>query len=137
MKENTKNALKMKKNRIIIYFALICVAIYVMYAIFLLIKQPTNIFTVEEGELYQEETAVGYIIRDEVVVKGENYKNGMEQIKTEGEKAAKDEAIFRYYSKNEEELKEKIEKLDVKIQEVMETQRRRISIRYKIIGRAT
>ena len=127
----------MKKNRIIIYFALICVAIYVMYAIFLLIKQPTNIFTVEEGELYQEETAVGYIIRDEVVVKGENYKNGMEQIKTEGEKAAKDEAIFRYYSKNEEELKEKIEKLDVKIQEVMETQRRRISIRHKIIGRAT
>ena len=28
----------------------------------------------------------GYIIRDEVVVKGNQYKNGMEQIKSEGEK---------------------------------------------------
>ena len=30
----------------------------------------------------------GYIIRDEVVVKGNQYKNGMEQIKSEGEKGS-------------------------------------------------
>ena len=42
---------------------------------------------------------MGYIIRDEKVVKGNNYKNGMEQIKTEGEKTAKGESIYRYYSK--------------------------------------
>ena len=43
----------------------------------------------------------------------------MMQIKSEGEKAAKDENIFRYYTSNEENLKKKIEELDNKIQQVM------------------
>ena len=75
--------------------------------------------TVEEGELTQEETLIGYVIRDEHVVQGENYKNGMEQIKSEGERASKGENIFRYYSTNEESLKQKIAELDNKIQEAM------------------
>ena len=87
----------------------------------MLIKEPTDIFTIEEGKVYLEETDIGYIIRDETVVKGENYKNGMEQIKTEGEKAAKGESIFRYYSKNEESLIKQIADLDEKIQEAMAT----------------
>lgn len=95
------------------------ILLYVAYAIYLLVKQPTNIFTIEEGKLYQEETDIGYVIRNETVVKGENYKNGMMQIKSEGERAAKNENIFRYYSSNEESLKKKIEDLDNKIQEVM------------------
>ena len=98
---------------------MIFVIIYVIYTIYLLIKEPTKIFTVEEGKLYQEETVVGYVIRNEKVVKGQNYKNGMEQIKTEGERAANNENIFRYYSTNEEALKQKIAELDTKIQEVM------------------
>ena len=93
---------------------------YVIYTIYLLIKEPTNVFTVEEGKLYNEETNIGYVIRNEKVVKGENYKNGMEQIKSEGERAAKDENIFRYYSANEESLKQKISELDQKIQEAMQ-----------------
>ena len=64
----------------------------------------------------------GYIIRDEVVVKGNQYKNGMEQIKSEGEKVAKNENVFRYYSKNEENLKKQIAELDNKIQETMQKQ---------------
>lgn len=59
------------------------------------------------------------MIRNEKVVKGNNYKNGMEQIKSEGERAALNENIFRYYSANEENLKQKIAELDEKIQEVM------------------
>lgn len=111
-----------KGKKILILFVLLIVVIYVLYAIYLLIKQPTKLFTVEEGTLYEEGTEVGYIIRSEQIVKGNNYKNGMEQIKAEKEKAAKGEAIFRYYSKNEEELKKKIAELDVKIQEVMSSQ---------------
>ena len=117
--EMVKNKNKINRKRIIIYLVLLVVIIYIAYTIYLLIKQPTNIFTVEEGKLYQEETVVGYVIRNEKVVKGENYKNGMEQIKSEGEKASKDENIFRYYSTNEESLKQKIAELDTKIQEVM------------------
>lgn len=107
------------KKRIFIYLILIFISIYIFYTIYLLIKQPTDVFTVEEGKLYQEETDIGYVIRKETVVRGENYKNGIEYIKAEGEKASKDENIFRYYSKNEESLKQKISELDGKIQEVM------------------
>ena len=120
--EKKPKNLKRKKNvnkKIIIYIALGLVIIYLIYTIYLLIKQPTDIFTLEEGTLYSEETDIGYIIRDEVVIQGENYKNGMEKIKSEGEKVAVNEAVFRYYTKNEDSLKQKIAELDTKIQEAM------------------
>ncbi len=43
----------------------------------------------------------------------------MIQIKAEGERVAKDEAIFRYYSNNEQNLTKKIAELDSKIDEAM------------------
>ena len=104
MKEKSKKVGKktsVEKKKIIVYITLIAIMLYIAYAIYLLIKQPTDIFTIEEGKLYQEETDIGYVIRNEKVVKGEHYKNGMMQIKSEGERAAKDENIFRYYSTNE------------------------------------
>ena len=113
-----KRKLNMKKA-VIMYIVLAILAVYLIYIIYLLIKQPTSVFTVEEGKLYKEETDIGYIIRNEKVVRGNNYKNGMEQIIAEGEKAAVNENIFRYYSTNEESLKSKIADLDVKIQEAM------------------
>ena len=116
--KDTKRKIKFNK-KIIIYIAIFLVVVYVIYTIYLLIKQPTDIFTLEEGTLYSEETDIGYVIRDEVVVQGENYKNGMEKIKSEGEKVAVNEAVFRYYTKNEDSLKSKIAELDTKIQEAM------------------
>ena len=119
--EKQPDKVKITKNKkIVIYVVLVLTLIYIGYTIYLLIKQPTDVFTVEEGKLYLEETDIGYVIREEQVIQGENYKNGMEKLKTEGEKVAKDEATFRYYSKNEESLKAKIAELDVKIQEAME-----------------
>lgn len=118
--KNKKKTIISKNKKAILLVLLMAILIYVFYTIYLLIKQPTNVFTVEEGKLYYEETDIGYVIRNEKVVKGQNYKNGMEQIKLEGERAGKDEAIFRYYSTNEENLKQKIEELDGKIQEVMQ-----------------
>lgn len=122
MKKESKKVKKLspsRKKKIIINTILIIILFYIIYTIYLLIKQPTSNFTVEEGKLYQEEIDIGYVIRNEKVVKGEKYKNGIMQIKAEGERAAKDENIFRYYSSNEEALKKKIEDLDNKIQEVM------------------
>lgn len=114
--KNTKKIATLNKKRIIIYIVVIAILLYILYTIYLLIKQPTGVFTIEEGKLYQEETDIGYVIRDEKVAKGENYKNGMEPIKSEGERAAFNENIFRYYSNNEESLKQKIAELDTKIQ---------------------
>ena len=121
MKEQAKEKKKKVNNKkvIVISLLLLILAIYLIYVIYLLIKQPTNVFTIEEGKLYKEETDIGYVIRYETVVKGNNYKNGLEQIITEGERAAVNENIFRYYSTNEESLKSKIAELDTKIQEAM------------------
>ena len=107
-----------RKSIVISIIAFIIVA-YLLYTIYLLIKEPTNIFTVEEGNLYQEESDIGYVIRSEKVIKGQNYKNGMEQIKAEGERTGSNENIYRYYSINEESLKQKISELDTKIQEII------------------
>lgn len=112
---------RIDSKKIIIFILLFLLLMYVLYTLYLLVKQPTNIFTIEEGKLYHEETVTGYVIRNEKVVKGKNYKNGMEQIKIEGEKVAKNENIFRYYSNNEENLKQKVSELDIKIQEVMKS----------------
>lgn len=92
---------------------------YSAWGIINLIKNPTDTFMVEEGKLSLEETVEGYIIREETVVQGENYKNGIVKIKDDGEKVAKGDAIFRYQSPREEELTSKIEELDVKIEEAL------------------
>ena len=126
MEEENKNDNKIKKKvnkkKIIIYIALVLIVVYLIYAVYLLVRQPTDKVTVENGTLYLEETDIGYIIRDEQVVKGNNYKNGMERIKNEGEKTAKGDSIYRYYSKNEDKLKEQISELDSKIQESLKGQ---------------
>lgn len=113
-----KKALK-KHKKIIIMLLLLCLIAYVIYLVVQLVRNPTDTVYVEMGRIQEEETSVGYVVRDETVLKGENYKNGIEQIKTEGEKVAKGEAIFRYYSNNEENLVEKIKELDAKIDEAM------------------
>ncbi len=113
----------LKNRKLFLAYILIVVAvIYCFYKVFVLIQNPTDTFTVEQGKIYQEEANTGYIIREETVVKGSNYKNGMSQIKTEGERVAKNEAIFRYYSNNEENLVKKIAELDEKIDEAMNGQ---------------
>lgn len=123
MKKEEKIKSQKQVNKIIIYIFGLLMLVYLFYAVYLLVKQPTDKVTVEHGTLYLEETNIGYLIRNEIVVKGQNYKNGMEQIKTEGEKTAKGEAVYRYYSKNEDGLKKQIAELDVLIQETLKGQK--------------
>lgn len=119
-KEESKVNKKINKPRIVICTILaILILVYIMHAVINLINNPTETFIIRNGQVSKEETEIGYIIRDETIVKGENYKNGMEPIIDEGQKTAKNEAIFRYYSNGEEELKKKIADLDIKIEEKM------------------
>ncbi len=135
--KNIVNKIKESNNikKTIIVIAGIIVLTYVVYSIYKLVREPTDTFTLETGKLYSEESVTGYIIRDETVIQGENYKNGIVQIKTEGEKVAKDEAIFRYYSNNEESLTKKIEELDVKIQEALNNETNLFSNDTKMLER--
>ena len=59
------------------------------------------------------------MIRDEKIAKGNNKNNGMIQVKSEGEKVAKGNQIFRYAIENEDEINKKIDELNAKIQEAM------------------
>lgn len=110
-----------KKVAIVAVISVVILA-YFMYGIIKLVKQPTDTFLIEEGKLYSQESAIGYVIREETVVQGNNYKNGMSQIKSEGERVSKGDSIFRYYSNNEQNLEKKIEELDLQIQQAMEKQ---------------
>lgn len=118
---NIKIKRKVNKKKLAFIFILtIAISIYLINAVYHFIKNPTDSVMVSEGSISQEETVEGYIIRDETVIKGENYKNGMVEIKLEGSKVASGDPVFRYYSAGEDDLKAKIADLDVKIQEAME-----------------
>lgn len=97
----------------------VAIMVYLILIVYKFVINPNNEVVVKEGKISKEETVNGYIVRDEIVIKGENYKNGMVKIKSEGEKVANGDPIFRYYSSGEENLKKKISELDVKIQEAM------------------
>ena len=85
-----------------------------------ILKKPTDIYIVANGSLSYEEATEGYIIRDETVLQGENYKNGMVKILSDKERASKSEAFFRYYSNSEENILNQIAELDEEINEVIE-----------------
>lgn len=115
---------KIRKGRVFaVILILALVFIYAVYLVAKLVQNPTNTFMVTNGKISQEESDIGYIIREETVVKGQNYKNGMVKIKNEGEKVAKGDSVFRYYSSGEEELKNKIAELDVEIQSLMQNEK--------------
>ncbi len=116
-KERTK-----KLKILLLFIILLILLVFFVKNIYKLIKEPTNIFIIEKGKIEQKESTIGYIIRDEEVMTGSNYQNGIVQIKAEGEKVAKGESIFRYYSNNEENLKDQIKQLDVQIQEALDGQ---------------
>lgn len=111
---------KIEKKKFIMNIIFIIVSLYIIYAVYLIIRTPTDTITVENGTLTAEESSTGYIIRDETIVKGKNYKNGINQIILEGEKAAKNQTIFRYYGKEENELQSKIDEVNEKIQKALE-----------------
>lgn len=116
------NTVKSKKTKKIIIG--IIVAITIIYGIFMvykLIKNPSNTFIVENGTISEEETVSGYIIRDEEVIEEKNKKTII-KIKEEGQRVAKGDSVFRYYSEKEGELESKISELDGKIQAVLENE---------------
>ena len=120
-KTKLKQQQKLKKLRLLLSVTIVLiVSIYIVISIVNLVKNPSSTFIVKNGKISKEETDTGYIIREETVLQGQNYKNGMEQISYEGSRVAKGESIFRYYSSGENNLKEKIKSLDIKIQEAIE-----------------
>ncbi len=120
--KNKKVKQKNKLNIKLIFMAIIAIifAICCIYNIIALFIHPSDTFMIDNGKISSSEEAIGYIIREEKLFQGENYKNGISQIKTEGQRVAKGDPIFRYYSNNEQDLVKKIADLDKQIQDAME-----------------
>jgi len=131
LKKNKK--IKMILLKIAIILIAILIIAYVIFEVGNLLLQPTDIVTVENGKISSEISTEGYIIREETVLKGENYKNGMSQIKAEGEKISIGENAFRYYTKDEENLNNKIKELDNKIAEAQSQESNIFSSDVKVI----
>lgn len=117
--------MKTKKQKL----SKIKIVITIIFMVFLIVlvtrstdilQRPTEMFIVKNGSLSYEELTEGYIIREEDILKGSQYKNGMVQMISDNQKAAKGESVFRYYSNGEEEITNKIEKLDEEINACLE-----------------
>lgn len=118
-KQPQKKKVKLNIKIVLVAIILLIFVICFTYSIISLFINPTDTFMIDNGEISSYEEAVGYIIRDEKLFQGENYKNGISQIKTEGQRVAKGDPIFRYFTNNEESLNKKIAELDVQIQDAI------------------
>ena len=120
--ESSKKKKKQKLNIKLLIAAIIGLILVISFAynIIALFINPTDTFMIENGEISSSEDNVGYVIREEKLFQGENYKNGIYQIKAEGQRVAKGDPIFRYYTNNEDTLVQKIAQLDIQIQDALE-----------------
>ena len=112
---------KLSLGKIIVtVIAVVCIAVLVEKGTKLL-GHLSQICVVEEGSLKFEEPADTYVLRQETVLQGQNYKNGMVQMISEGQRVAKNEPVFRYYSNGEEEILRQMETLDDEINAAIES----------------
>ena len=100
MDEQKKQPRNVVAKIFLILLAIIMI-VYLIYNTVRLIMRPTDTFVVEQGNLDLSESVDAYVIRDEVVLQGNNYMNGMEKIITEGKRVAKGDSVFRYYVNGE------------------------------------
>ena len=84
---------KRKKNKsrktIVIFILLIVIVPFIFYRFMKLFKNPSNTYVVINGELLQSEILDGYIVREEILVEGNNSGKEMNKVKQEGERVAK------------------------------------------------
>ena len=120
MSRKKKQKYKLNTKLLIAAIIALIFTIVFVYNIIALFINPTDTFMIENGQISSTESNVGYIIREEKLFQGENYKNGIYEIKTEGQRVAKGDPIFRYYTNNENSLVQKIAELDSQIQDAME-----------------
>ena len=114
---------KQKKNQnliIIIISITIFLLIYFVVSVVNFFKQPADTVLIKNGEIIKYEEVIGYIIRDEEIIDTSAYAGTPKANIDDATRVSKGTEIVTYMSSEEEKIKEKIEKLDVKIQEAME-----------------
>ena len=114
---------KVKEIKNVILLALIiCLIIYIIYELVELISSPTEAVLVRKGEVSKEESAFGYIIREEEIITNQSAGENIEKLKAEGEKVSKGEAILKYYTVEKELIAQEISETEAEIQQALESQ---------------
>lgn len=121
-KDVKKTKIKQHITEVFLLSLIVFTVVFFIYQIILLAMEPTDSFLIEQGEISQEESLIGYVIRNEEVIQTSGEQNKLVQIKNEGERVSVGETVFRYEASNEQELNQKIEDLNNQIQEAMEGQ---------------
>ena len=111
---------KGEKNKILITAVCLILTIFLVINSTKLLSKPAEVFVVKNGSLYYEEPAEGYILRDEIILQGENYKNGVVKVVSDGERVSKSQIVFRYYSNSEDAIIKQIDEIDEEINEIIE-----------------
>lgn len=127
IKKQPKNNIQMNKIKqhviqVVLLSLIIFSIIFFIYQIINLAMNPTDSFLVDYGKVSQEESLIGYVIRDEKLIQAPENQTKLVQIKNEGDRVSVGEAVFRYEAPNEQELNTKIEELNNEIQKAMEGQ---------------
>ena len=112
---------KLNILKVIITFFIIMILVILVRKGINVIKNISKIYVVELGSLKFQESVEGYVLRDEQILQGENYKNGMSPIISEGQRIAKNSPAFRYYSNGEKEILNEITTLDDEINAEIES----------------
>ena len=127
IKKQPKNNIQMNKIKqhviqVVLLSLIIFSIIFFIYQIISLAMNPTDSFLVDYGKVSQEESLIGYVIRDEKLIQAPENQTKLVQIKNEGDRVSVGEAVFRYEAPNEQELNTKIEELNNEIQTAMKGQ---------------
>ncbi len=128
-----ENDKRINKRKIFFAIIIIIAIIYIAYIAYLLIGDETDTCLVNQGTVYKEETVVGYILRNEVVIENQEIMGEIIPIMAEGEKVAKDNSIFQYYHGNQQELNQKINEIDLKLQEALKNEKIATTSELKLI----
>lgn len=120
MAKKTKNKkLKKQIRDAFILTIIISSIIFVLYEVISLMTSPAKTFILGESTISQEESKVGYVIRDEIIIENSKENKKIEPIINEGEKVAVGSPVFKYYNVNEEEITTQISDLNNEIQEAL------------------
>lgn len=112
----------------------VVISIYLIVLLINILKKPASTFVVEDGKIYKEEYAEGYIIREENLIEIPDSSKGIVAIKADGDKVANGESVFRYCIENEDEVNKKIAEVDQKIQSSISDDEEYFSADIKLIN---
>lgn len=98
---------------------IILIIVIILYAVISLVGSPTKTFLLNKSTISEEESKVGYVIREEEVLQSIDDNTKIEPIKNEGERVSTGKPVFKYYSVNEEEITKQLDELNSQIQEAL------------------